>query len=444
MVTNDGTTQYYAGGGRNLSFQYDGLLQAMEAPPAPPRSAEEQARITAAEAVLFDPETGDDTTTYARYQRNQAAYAEARAAKAAAEIAILSDPDRAGSAPVLLQPLAVKLNQAFNKWKTQGADEIEEALATLQSLGIPMEQGMIQRARELHESWLVDYPGLSGLSGAKEPYTYVDPSQWAEIDANDIGWTTLEHQSRTYTSHFEQHGYNLHTGAWGGSSQNTSGTAGVSVFGFGFSGTYGEWGSQSHSNFTDTGSDGTVLRDDATDLSIRLEYGLCEIRRPWLVTDLFQMQNWYLRGERKGAISSGTVDDQVGNTDKKLPMIPTAFLVIRNVRITTSNWGSTRDTLQTYWHANGRSDRSEGSSVSGGVSIPVWGPISIGGGYSHSEQEYGGDFRDEGGNDVRNDFGAHFEGDTLVINGAQVVGLLGEIIPMCPPMDDPALVDDNQ
>ncbi|CCF63726.1 protein of unknown function [Nocardia cyriacigeorgica GUH-2] len=32
----------------------------------------------------------------------------------------------------------------------------------------------------------------------------------------------------------------------------------------------------------------------------------------------------------------------------------------------------------------------------------------------------------------------------MVINGAQVVGLLGEIIPMCPPMDDPALVDDNQ
>ena len=105
------------------------ILDAMSAKEPPPQSADDRARIDAATAVLYDA-NGDDTPAYARYKRNQQAYAEARAAKAAAEITILNDPERAASAPVLLAPLATKLNQEFNKWRAQGADEVEAALAT--------------------------------------------------------------------------------------------------------------------------------------------------------------------------------------------------------------------------------------------------------------------------------------------------------------------------
>lgn len=438
LVTNDGTTQFYSGGGRHLSFQYNMILDAMTAKTPPPRPAEEQARIDAALAVLYD-ENGDDTPIYARYQRNQQAYAEARAAKAAAEITILSDPERAASASVLLGPLSTKLNQAFNKWKAQGAAEVEAALAARAAIGIPLEQGAIERAKQIRESWQVDLPGLAGLEGAKMPYTFIFPSEWAQIEVDDIGWTTLKHDTRTYRSHFEQHGYNLNSGEWAGNSSSNSGSAGLGVCGFGFAGSYSEWDSQSHANFSSTASDGTVFEDDATDLSIELQYGLCEIARPWMVTDLFQLKNWYIRGERKGCISTGKIDDQLQDADRKLPMIPTAVLVIRNVRITTSKWGTTRDTLQSYWNANGRSDSSGGSSINGNVSIPVWGPLSLTGGYSHNDSRYQGDFRDEGGSNVRNDFGAYFEGDTLFINGAQIVAFLGEIIPFCPPQDDESL-----
>jgi hypothetical protein len=65
--------------------------------------------------------------------------------------------------------------------------------------------------------------------------------------------------------------------------------------------------------------------------------------------------------------------------------------------------------------------------------------LAITGGYSHSDSQYQGDFKDEDGRDVRNDCGSHFEGNTLVINGAQIVAWLGEIMPFSPPADDPAL-----
>lgn len=438
LVTDDGTTQYYSGGGRHLSFQYANLLQGMEAPPAPPRPADVTARIDAAGAVLYDDE-GDDTKKYARYKKNQDAYAAARADKIAAEITIMNDPTQAPLAPTLLLPKSRKIDQALDKWRTQGADEVEEALATLAGLGTPMELGAIKRAREIHEAWSVDLPGVAGAAGAQMAYTFMFPSEWSQIEVDDIGWTTLKHESHTYRNHFEQHGYHLNTGEWAGDSSSSSGNAGISVFGLGFGGNYSEWDSQSHANYSNTANDGTKFHEDATDLTIELQYGLCEIARPWMVTDLFQLTNWFLRGERKGSISTGTIADQLGDTDRKLPMIPTAVLVIRNVRITSSNWGSDRTTLENYWSTYGRSDSSGGSSIGGNVSVPVFGPLALTGGYSHSDAHYQGDFHDEAGNNVRNDFGSYFEGDTLVINGAQIVGWLGEIIPFAPPMDDPAL-----
>jgi hypothetical protein len=153
------------------------------------------------------------------------------------------------------------------------------------------------------------------------------------------------------------------------------------------------------------------------------------------------MPGWFLRGAKKGAISTGRLGDQVGDTEHHLPMIPTHFLVVRNVKIRASSWGDTQNTLTSYWSKHGRSDSSFGSSFSGDVSIPIWGPLSLNGGFSRSDSGYRGDFKDEGGNDSRNDVGAYFENDALIINGAQIVGLLGEIVPVCPAEDDPSLAD---
>jgi hypothetical protein len=438
MVTNDGTTQYYSGGGKHVRFQYQNILDSFTAKPAPPRSPDDQARLDAALAVLYD-ENGDDTKAYARYKKNRKAYAEARGAMAARETTLLNDPEQASQVGALLLPLSADIDNALEKWKTQGADEIESALATEASFGVPLGEGAIKRAKDLFEAWLTAIPGIGGGLAGRIPYTYIFPSEWCQIEIDDVGWSTLKHESHHYKSHFEKHGYNLNTGEWAGSSSSNSGSAGIEVFGLGFSGNYSEWDTQSHANFSNTANDGTAFSETAKDLTIELQYGICEISRPWLMTDLFHMTNWYLPGERKGVISTGTILDQVQDPKRLLPMLPTAVLVVRNVRITAIDWGSDRQTLENYWSNNHRSDTSGGSSIGGNISIPVFGPLAVTGGYSHNDSHYQGDFRDESGRDMRNDFGAHFEGDALVINGAQIVGWLGEILPMCPPDDDPNL-----
>ena len=436
MVTNDGTTQPYAGGGRHLSFQYTGILQALEAPPAAERPADETERINKATAVLFNADQSL-TPLYAQYVKNQNAYAAAKGTYLITQARYLADPATADQWPTTADVFLTPVNQAFDQWRAQGAEEVEAAIATRESLGVPLEQGMIANARKLLRDWTV---GVGGTT-ATTPYTFILPSEWSEIEVGDIGWTTLTRTTNEYQSHFDQHGYNLSTGDWAGSSSSSSGSAGVSVFGFGFSGSYSEADSESHSTFTDTATDGTHLTSNATDLSVEMQYGICEIVRPWLVTDLFQMQNWYLKDEKAASISDGTIESQVMDKDRRLPMIPTHFLVIRNVRITTSNWGFTRDTLNSYWDNHTRSDSGESHSIGGDVSIPVWGPLSLTGGYSHKDSRYHGDFKDEGGNDVNDNAASYFDGDTLMINGAQIVAYLGEIIPRCAPKDDPALAD---
>ena len=435
MVTDDSTMAAYAGG-RHLSFVYPGLLQAMEAVQPPPRPAEITARLEVARKVLWD-SNGNATPAYARYKSNQMAFAKSNADFVINQNKILADPEQADSAPILLAPYQTAVSQAFDQWKAQGADEIEEALATVESLGVPLEQGMIANARKLLEAWSLNISGVA----TKTPFSYILPSEWATIEVDDIGWTTLEKDSKSYTSHFENHGYGLSTGAWRGDSSSSSGSAGVSVFGFGFSGSHSESESSASSEFSQTSSDGSRFSSDGSDLHIKLQYGLCEIIRPWLVTDLFRMRSWYLRGVKAGVISDGTVTNQVHkDTDiALLPMIPTHFIVIRNVEITTKKWGTVRDTLSSHWGKQQSASEQNESSTSGSVDIPVWGPLSVSAGYSQSDSHYQGDFKDEGGSDCRDDYGAHFEGDTLRINGAQIVAWLGEIVPASPPLPDPSL-----
>jgi hypothetical protein len=436
MVTDDSTLAAYAAG-RHLSFVYPGILQAMEAVPPPPRSAEETARIDAARKVLWDAD-GNATPAYLRYKANQLAVSKARADFVINQNKILADPAQADSAPILMAPFQDAVDQAFDQWKSQAADVIETALATTESLGVSLEQGMIANARKLMDAWSLN---LSGGVAVKTPFSYVLPSEWAAIEIDDIGWTTLEKNSTSYKSHFDSHGFDVSSGNWAGDSSSTSGSAGVSVFGFGFSGSHSESSSSSSSDFSQNSSDGSHMTNDVKELHIKMQYGLCEIIRPWLITDLFRMRSWFLRGEKAGVISDGTVANQVHkDVDKALlPMIPTHFIVIRNVEITASDWGSTRDTLTSQWGKQHAASEQDARSTGGSVDIPVLGPFSCSGGFSRSDSHYQGDFKDEGGNDCRDDSGAYFEGETLCIRGAQIVAWLGEIIPASPPLPDPTL-----
>jgi hypothetical protein len=75
-------------------------------------------------------------------------------------------------------------------------------------------------------------------------------------------------------------------------------------------------------------SSGTKLQ------SIRMEYLMVALRRPWLNTTLFETEGWYLSGQDAGFCSSGSLSANGGI----LPLIPTGLLIGREVNVSVE-WG---------------------------------------------------------------------------------------------------------
>src|SRR5207249_2500128 len=105
------------------------------------------------------------------------------------------------------------------------------------------------------------------------------------------------------------------------------------------------------SSFQDTSSAtfSNIFSNHAKGLHIELEFGMCTINRPWLVSDLFFLKNWFCAGVKKNSISDGTIDGQADSSEKTLPMIPQQFLVIRNVSISATEWGSDSEILSQFY-----------------------------------------------------------------------------------------------
>jgi hypothetical protein len=72
------------------------------------------------------------------------------------------------------------------------------------------------------------------------------------------------------------------------------------------------------------------------------------LERDWLFADLFYflhfyMKGWYCKGYDKNGISTGDAKGSSAFNNRifcRLPMIPLNMLVIRNVSISRSTWGS--------------------------------------------------------------------------------------------------------
>jgi hypothetical protein len=326
-----------------------------------------------------------------------------------------------------------RINRAQDALVAEGGTKVEAAFDTLDAIGRPVQEHMIAKAKDEFKAWNLGFGGVP----SKMPYSFVLPSNWADPNDHE-GFEHLnvtQSQYQSFTSADESAGSQS---SWAQHAEQSSGGGGIS---FGFM-AFGATGSSSSTDSRWQNSTSFSRRNSfansAKNLTIDLEYGLCTILRPWLVSDLFYMKGWHLAQQRAEAISDGTIDGQADSMIKLLPMIPQQFLVVRNVSIHAEDWGEDGHALEErYGGAQGStmSDQSE-FGAGGGVCL---GFVNFGGTGSHAEQNAGGqgsDWRAQSGNGY---YGTKFEQGTLTIPGAQIVAFLSDIVPRSPEEDDPSL-----
>ncbi|MCK9897895.1 hypothetical protein [Frankia sp. AgB32] len=431
-ITNDGTYQPYATG-RSLSIMWDSIINAMQPVESAPPAPDVQARIDAANKVLYSYDENKEiigkTAAYKNYQKNSSAYAQTKKDYSDAQAAAMSDPAKAETWPqdsILYQN---KVDSAWDDFGTEGAEKVEAALDILQSVGVSLQAHIIAQARKLYDVWNL------GIAGVPAPIAYaqISPTTWYDHNDKELGFTGLESSQSSYSEHGTSHTDRFSRRFYSSHDSSVSGSAGIPFLGIGFS----AGGSASHgeeSTHSDSQSDRTsshTFHDTASNVSIKLEWGLCTIQRPWLLTDLFHMQGWYLVGNKKDAISTGSVDDQIKDEHHLMPSIPTQFLIVRDVEIHADNWGedgNTLDRAHSESHADAEHHRD---SQSGRVGF-----LCFGGKASHSSSEAHGEVGSSGTTDSDAGWSWSFENNTLTISGTQIVGWISEVVPSCPPGDD--------
>jgi hypothetical protein len=273
------------------------------------------------------------------------------------------------------------VTQTYNTWRNQGAAQVEQAQAAVASSinsavqnAIAAAQEAVSATHQIPSSIATDPPWL---------LSYALPTNWADDSiAPNLSSLTID-------------------------SANLNKTADTSYTSYGGGASYGGglWsvgGSFEHSEGA------THSHMDAQNVKLSAKIGIVRIFRPWLHEFLFRMNGWYINGKDAGGISNGAL---AGNSDGLLPLIPTAFIVARDIEITGDF--STED--QSHME----------SSTSGSASVG-WGPFSVSGHYSHSTSS--------------DTFNSTFSGGTLKIPGMQIIAWVSEIVPKSAPQTAPAKV----
>jgi hypothetical protein len=435
MVSEGDTYLEYPGGGRKLSVAYEGILNGIQPLQAPPIAPEVQKRLDEARKVLYVPDKDGDllieSKLYKVYKKNAKAYQQAVADFGKAQAEALTDRAKAQAWPVSSRALRQVVDEAWDTWKTEGAERIEAALDTIESVGVSMEPRLIAKARKNF-----NLQAACPVS-VNVPYVYCAPAEWAD-PMNGEGWTSLQIKRNSYSRHLGQDNHLISSFSKNTSSSSTSVAGRGSYMGFGASAGYQTADAHESDDPTTDRKLSSLFKNTAKNLTISLEYGIVDIIRPWLMVDLFYMKNWYLVNYKRNAISDGTISGQAYSTDSLLPMLPEHFLVVRNLKISSLEWGSDGETLrQLFGDEGGAWDRSS-SGFTAGASYG-FGPFSISANVSPAQAKEGVSRYGKYTRTERQDYEGHFDGTTLEIKGAQIVAWLSTIVPPCPPLDDPRI-----
>jgi hypothetical protein len=265
------------------------------------------------------------------------------------------------------------IDQAWNKWVREGKQNVERAENALSTSINNAVAAAIRQAQEAmsDRSSLADQMGL----GNKWFPSYGMPTNWCEPTCRGSQLTLSSKSLATKTS--EQ------------STEYSSHSKGIFW-----------WGSRA-ANGTTKG-DSTSM--EASEFELSAELIIVRIRRPWLNSMLFSMTDWSAKGISQHGVSNGKLK---GNESTLLPLIPTAFIVAKDVTI-KANF-TAQDTS--------RFTSESSSSESNGWG---WGPFSGGGRY----------FKSRAQDDT---FKSSYSNGVLKLPGLQLIAWVSTITPASPP-----------
>lgn len=436
-LTKDGTYREYPTG-RHLDVAYESILKGMQPGTEAETSPEVKERIESAEKILFEKDEDGSiigkTKLYKNYLANALALAKAKADFAVANQAAMQDPAKAQVWPTVSTTYQQAVDQAHDALQTEGGPKVERALDTIASVGVPMQAHMIAKAKKVYDNWNL---GLSGSVPGAMPYSMILPTNWCDFEDNQ-GFEVLTINQSSYQRHANQQASSKSQQSWERHAKSKSGSAGLSL-GFvtvgGSASTSSSGSSWQSSNESHMDSN---FKNSAKNLTISLEFGLCTIVRPWLISDLFYLKNWYLVGAKKNSVSDGTVDGQADSQEKLLPMIPQQFLVVRNVSIHSTDWGEDGQTLTNAY--GGGQGSTSASSTGGAAAVGVaLGFLNFGGAGKTGSSSASGQSSGWSANDSTSNYGTTFDGQTLSIKGTQIIGFLSDVVPAGPEKDDPTI-----
>lgn len=328
--------------------------------------------FTGKETVVYGP-----SDIYQTYQNNQTAYIAAVSAYRTAYLGYdLTKPDEQKKWQANEPLLQNAVSQTYNTWRAQGAPQVEEALAAINTSINSSVRNALNSAQQAVKS-----PLPSNVAGGSPWYmTYALPTNWYDASAAaNFSDLTLS------SSYLDAKADSSYTSYGGGASWS----AGLWSVGGSVSG---------H-------KESTHFHMDASNLSLHAKIGVVRIYRPWLNEFIFRMKHWFIDATNKNGISNGQLK---GNEDGLMPLIPTAFVVARDIEIEADF------TSQDKTHVE--------SSISTSARVG-WGPFAISGHYSHSSS--------------KDTFKSTFDGGTLKVPGIQILAWVSEIVPASPPENKP-------
>ena len=367
--------------GNRISEVYRQILNAKIVPPPNDPAAEKAYQaaynVLHREVKVTDEDTGEvstkelDTTAFKDYKTNKSAYDLARLTFMQAYIKAQSTPEGRESWPLIGPSLMGPVNDAFDALIAGEATKVEDALATLDFSS----NNQVGRAFEDAKRVFKSYEETLEVNNVVLRSRLL-PTDWA--DANSAAsWPTLTFSSgdrlEQSTSDYTSYG----------------GNAGFSLGLFSIGGSAGHSEDQKH------------IHVEANSLSISYKYQLVTIDRPWLNQTIIKLPGWSMGAIAPGTYSNGQKSRQSASL---MPLIPQAFIVVRDV------------TIKADWSKSDLDIINKATSGGGGFSF---GPFSLGGSYSSKSGS--------------KTYHPQFANGAIVQPGLQIIGWISTVLPFCPP-----------